>query len=312
MSGGNAFFGRVSLLPNPATAVAIASSIISLDAISAAEDRGLSQYTISSSGTTTALAVVTSITAVGVKRGDQLRLTAGTVSASGITFGAAALGGATGSIVSPGRRNVLLPGTGDSILLTYNGTQWVVSEVQVLSQTTVGWARTYMALTQTVASAVVTNTTNETMFDSRLLLPASYLKAGTTIKCFALVTRVAINGADTTIWRIKLAANPAAAAPIVGATLGETTAAAVPANGYGILQGELVIRTAGAPGTSVQAGRGVTTAGTLARAEVGPTAFSAFTGVDTTVDNTLGVTATQSAANAGNSDRLDMFSVLVA
>ena len=149
---------------------------------------------------------------------------------------------------------------------------------------------------QVAASTAVTATTAATVFDKTAVLPASYLQAGDVIKVRAQVVATATNSTDT----LTLAL-------LIGATAIVTTAAVDVANGdVGFFDFDITIRTIGASGTLVATG--ASALGVPGTVTAKP-AFLASTAVDTTAAQTIGVQATWSTTNAGNSCRLDVLNV---
>jgi hypothetical protein len=149
---------------------------------------------------------------------------------------------------------------------------------------------------QVAASTAVTATTVATVFDKTAVLPASYLQAGDVIKVRAQVVATATNSTDT----LTLAL-------LIGATAIITTAAVDVANGdVGYFDFDITVRTIGASGTLVATGSSAL--GTPGTVTAKP-AFLASTAVDTTAAQTIGVQATWSTNNAGNSCRLDVLNV---
>jgi hypothetical protein len=163
--------------------------------------------------------------------------------------------------------------------------------------------RTGRAYTNTTASAAVTNTITETLFDKSYSIPANTLQPGTLIRIRYQGIATATNGTDTLAIKLYIGG-------LGGAALIAHAATDVANND--VFQGEyeLIVRTIGATGTMVGCGtfKSVPAAeGTATyKDDILPS-----TAIDTTVAKVIGVSATWSAANAGNSCRLDFLRVLI-
>ena len=176
-----------------------------------------------------------------------------------------------------------------------------------------GAANVFTRFAQTTVSSTVTGTTNETYFDRTLTVPANTLIPGTTLKIAAVATQIAENGTDTAVFGIKVATNPAAAPTITGLAIIDSTAQQFTAGAYAILLGELVVRTAGGGGTCYSYGTcQYALAGSGQRAAAASLINSGSASLDTTVDQTVGVTAKFSSGSAGNQAALNMLSILTA
>jgi len=156
------------------------------------------------------------------------------------------------------------------------------------------------------ASTAVSATTSETFFDKYATIDANTLKAGTVLKIRYQGIATATNSTDTLAIKCYLATGIVAGS-ITGTAL--ISAAAVDVANNDTFSGEatIIIRTAGASGTLVASGLYKTTAaeGTATMKDD----ITASTTVDTTVAQYLGVSATWSTNNAGNSCRLDVIAV---
>jgi len=161
----------------------------------------------------------------------------------------------------------------------------------------------------TVPSAAVSNTTNETAFDTNYTIPANTLRVGDVIRVRVQGIATATNGTDTLAIKLYLATDLTAGA-IVGTLL--FTIAATDVANNDVFQGEydLVIRTLGSGGTMVGTGtfKSIPAAeGTMTiKDDILPS-----TTINTTVDQKVAATATWSVANAGNSCRVDVMKVEV-
>lgn len=145
------------------------------------------------------------------------------------------------------------------------------------------------------AGTAVANTTTETTSAS-VALVANELDAGTVLEFHAQGIVTGVNGTPTLTVKIKLGST-------VVATISMGTVAA---NDTYDIMGRIVIRTGGASGTCVAAGRyTVNNAGT----HTGKMFNLASTTVDTTGALTLANTFTWGTAHASNSARCDVFTV---
>lgn len=146
------------------------------------------------------------------------------------------------------------------------------------------------------ASAAVSNTVAETAFDKAVTIPANTLRPGDVIRVRAQVIATLTNVADTLDVQLRL-----------GTTDVVATGAVDVANGdIGFIDFDITIRTIGAGGTMVGAGH--TALGAPGTVTSKPKLLPS-TAIDTTVANSVNVSATWSAANAGNSCRLDVMNV---
>jgi hypothetical protein len=143
------------------------------------------------------------------------------------------------------------------------------------------------------ASSAVTNTVAETAFDKTKVIPANSLKVGDRIKFRAQAIATATNSTDTLNLKLRVG----------GTTILATGAVDVANNDIGYIEGEVTVRTIGAGGTMVAAGVTALGASGTVTAKAGNLPSTAL---NTTVANTVDVTATWSVANAGNSVRLDV------
>jgi hypothetical protein len=158
--------------------------------------------------------------------------------------------------------------------------------------------------TNEAASAAVSNTVTETLFDKSYSFPANTLEPGMLLRLRWQGIATATNATDTLTIRARLGG--------VAGTLLFTHAAQDVANND-VFTGdyEMIVRTIGASGTIVGVGVGKS----IAAAEGTMTSkddILASTTIDTTVAQVLGVTAQWSVANAGNSCRLDFLTVEIA
>lgn len=159
----------------------------------------------------------------------------------------------------------------------------------------------FLAYSNTAASAAITNVNTATLFDKNYTVPVNTLEAGTVIKVRFQGIATGTHSTDTLI--VKL---------LIGGVSGTAllTSATTNATDNDIFAGEcvIVVRTAGASGTfvatgsftSVEAASGVAT-----RVD----AITASTAIDTTATQQIGVSATWSVADTGNTVRLDIFTV---
>lgn len=161
-----------------------------------------------------------------------------------------------------------------------------------------------VAYANTAASAAVTNTTTETLFDTQYSIPASALKAGSVLKIRYQGIATATNATDTLAVKLYIGG-------LTGTVLISHAATDVANNDVFSGEYQLTIRTAGASGTMVGCG----TYKSVPAAE-GTATYKddilASTAIDTTAAQVVGVSATWSVANAGNSCRLDVLTVEIA
>jgi hypothetical protein len=147
------------------------------------------------------------------------------------------------------------------------------------------------------ASAALTNSTTETTLDTRTIA-ANFLKAGDVVEIIGQGIATATNANDTLTIKIKLG----------GTVVCATAAVDVADNDVWFLHTFVTIRTDGASGTMVASGiQQVGVEGT-ATMRMDIVASSA---VDTTGTLAAILTATWSAASAGNSCRNDAFIVKI-
>lgn len=155
----------------------------------------------------------------------------------------------------------------------------------------------------TAASTAISNTTTETMFSNFLTLPPNSVAPGSLLQIRYQGIATATNSTDTLAIKLYLATATTAGA-IAGTTLVSHAATDVANND--VFQGEyeVTFRTIGSSGTMAGCG----TYKSVPAAE-GTATYKddilASTSVDTTAALYIGVSATWSVANAGNSCRLD-------
>lgn len=156
----------------------------------------------------------------------------------------------------------------------------------------------------TAASTAVTASSTETLFDKYYSIPANKLKASTRVNIRYQGIATATNSTDTLTIKLYIGG-------LTGTAL--ISHAATDVANDNVFSGEymLIIRTAGASGTMVGCGtyKSVPAAeGTATyKDEILPS-----TTIDTTAAQVVGVSATWSTTNAGNSCRLDVLSVDIA
>jgi len=146
------------------------------------------------------------------------------------------------------------------------------------------------------ASTAVTNTTTETAFDKAVTIPANTLKVGDVIRVRAQAIATLTNATDTLDLQLRLGTTDILA----------TGAVDVANNDIGFIDADIVVRTVGASGTIVAAGH--TALGVPGTVTAKPKLLGSTT-LDTTADQSVNVSATWGAANAGNSVRLDILNV---
>jgi hypothetical protein len=155
--------------------------------------------------------------------------------------------------------------------------------------------------TNEAASAAVSNTAAETLFGTGYTIPGNSLSPGQLIRIRYQGIATATNATDTLAIKLYLGG-------IGGITL--LTQAAQDVANNDVFQGEyvLIVRSIGAAGTVVGCGTGKSVASAEGTMTTKDDILPA-TAIDTTTAKTIGVSATWSAANAGNSCRLDMLVV---
>lgn len=151
------------------------------------------------------------------------------------------------------------------------------------------------------ASTAVTNTTVETLFDKSVTLPADALRPGDVIKVRAQVIATATNSTDTLTLKLYIGG-------LTGTAVVSTGAVDVANGDIGYIDAEIVVRDVGATGHIVAAG--VQALGVPGTVTAKPFLLGS-TVIDTTAAKVIGVSATWSVANAGNSCRLDVLNVQI-
>jgi len=159
------------------------------------------------------------------------------------------------------------------------------------------------AASKTAASSALTDTTTETALDS-YAIPADSLKAGSTIRVRSMGIATATNSTDTL--KIYLSLGPTSTALASREEVLATAAVDVANNDVFYIDALIQVRTLGTGGTAVamieyQDPDAVTTA-------TKRSLKASFT-LNTTVEQTLAVSAEWSVADAGNSCRSDIFAV---
>lgn len=154
------------------------------------------------------------------------------------------------------------------------------------------------------ASAAVTNTVTETLFDKNYTFPANTLEPEMVIKLKWQGIATATNATDTLAIRVRIGG-------LAGTLLFTHAATDVANNDVFSGEYELVIRTIGVTGTVVGFGTGKAVAAAEGTATYKDDILASTT-IDTTAAQLVGVTAQWSVANAGNSCRLDFFKVEIA
>ena len=163
------------------------------------------------------------------------------------------------------------------------------------------WTNVYAS---TAASAAITNTTDEAIFDDSVTLPAGMLKPGTRIRITAQGIATSTNGTDALTLVLRIGG-------VAGTALISLAATDVADDDSWLFQCELVIRTVGATGTFVGNGFHTLVPGAAGTPETRH-AIIASTAINTTVAQEIGVTADWSAASASNSCRSDFLSIEIA
>ena len=246
-AGGSIWADRVRLTAPPA-GTAIAGSLLNLDTV----NLGLAQYGVVGGGGAGQL-LLQSITNVGARIGDRLRLTA---EGTGFTVVSAAPGGALGTFLTPGLRNLVLGSSRDAIDVVFNGSQWVVVGYQSVGTT--NFANQYLAFIQTAASAIISSAGGgvplaESSFSVNFPIPANAMVVGSSLRISAMVV-CTTSGGDASLARLRIGPTTA---PPSGQILAQPLAAGtiLLANGYTILTAEIVFRASGAGATVTGHGR---------------------------------------------------------
>ena len=159
------------------------------------------------------------------------------------------------------------------------------------------------AATKTAASSALTNTTDETALDS-LAIPANTLVAGSTIRVQGMsIVTVVTSNPDLQFF---LSLGPTSTALASREEIITTTDAEVAANDVFYVDAVIQVRTIGSSGTAVAMCeyQDPDAVGTQAKRTI----KASFT-LNTTVEQTLAVSAQWSAASASNSCRSDVFCV---
>lgn len=154
--------------------------------------------------------------------------------------------------------------------------------------------------TATAASTAVTNTTDETLFDTNVSLPPDTLRVGSVVRIRAQGIATATNSTDTLTIVLYIGG-------LAGTALVSLPATDVADNDTWLIDCTVTIRTQGASGTLVATG--TYTAPGAAGTPTVRHAFVASTAIDTTVAQVIGCGADWSVADAGNSCRQDVFVV---
>ncbi len=144
-------------------------------------------------------------------------------------------------------------------------------------------------------------TATETLFSTNYSIPANTLRAGSLIKVNYQGIATAANANDTLQLKLYIGG-------LLGTALQTTTATDATANDIFSGTEQIIIRTAGASGTFVANGT-VTLVQAAVNVATRVDTFTASTAVDTTAAQVIGVSATWSSTNAGNSCRLDVMAV---
>ena len=154
--------------------------------------------------------------------------------------------------------------------------------------------------TAVAPSTAVSNTSAGTLFDKNFTIPANLLQAGDRLRIRFAGTATATHTTDTLAIALYIGGT--------GGTALLSLAARDVANGdlfYGDV--DLVVRTAGATGTFVATG--TAPANPNAAGTAAAIYLVASTTIDTTATQQIGVAATWSAADVGNSCRLDVLDI---
>jgi hypothetical protein len=159
-----------------------------------------------------------------------------------------------------------------------------------------------LAYSNTAASSAHTNSTDEALFSTNYSIPANTLKAGTVIKVRFQGIATATNSSDTLTIKLYLGG-------LAGTAILTGTATDVVNNNIFAGEATIVVRTAGASGTFVAVGTHTDVPAASGTAAHDITEITASTTIDTTAAQVIGVGADWSAADPGNSARLDILTV---
>lgn len=159
----------------------------------------------------------------------------------------------------------------------------------------------FVSYTKAAAGTALTNTTTPTNLAVAPAIPANVLRAGDRIRIRVQVIAPLTNASDTLALKLRLV-------PATGSAIDLVTIAAVNVsnNDIGYIDFEVVVRTIGATGAMV--GAGVAGLGTPGTVTALPASLPSSL-IDTTIAQTIGVLGTWSAADPGNSCRLDVLNV---
>lgn len=152
------------------------------------------------------------------------------------------------------------------------------------------------------ASTAVTASSTETLFSTSYSIPANTLRAASVVKIRYQGIATATNATDTLQVILRIGG-------VAGTALLTGTATDVANNAIFAGEFTLVVRTAGSSGTMVGYGTHTDVPAASGTAVHDITETLASTALDTTIAQVVGVTATWSTTNAGNSCRLDILVV---
>lgn len=238
---------------------------------------------------------------VGVADTDIASSALGSISVEGVFAFTKAAGSITFAIDDPvywddtNNTAVATPGAGPYLGLCVKAAAAADTEVHVKLDPH-GRAERSLLFSAAAASAAVTNTAVETAFDKAVTIPANTLRPGDVIRVRAQGTVTAANLADTLDIQLRLGATDVLATGAVDSAVGDIF----------FIDADITIRTIGAGGTMVAAGH---TANGVPGTVTAKPRFLGSTAIDTTVEQSVNVSATWSLANAGNSCRLDVMNV---
>lgn len=155
------------------------------------------------------------------------------------------------------------------------------------------------AFDQIIASNAVSATDTEVFFDQTYAIPANTLRSSVSVNILTQGIITADNSSDTLTIKVYFG----------GTTLLTTDAVDVSANDIWYANINVIIRTSGSSGTMVSTGA-YQDPGTSGTANL-EACYVASTAINTTIENTIRVSAEWSTTNAGNSCRQDIFKVRV-
>jgi hypothetical protein len=154
------------------------------------------------------------------------------------------------------------------------------------------------------ASAAITASSTEALFDKQYSIPASTLVAGSIIKVRFQGIATATNSTDTLTIKLYIGG-------LAGTAILTGTATDVADNAIFAGEAMIQLRTVGASGTLVAVGTHADVPAASGTATHGICEITASTAIDTTVAQVVGVSGKWSTTSASNSCRLDIMAVAI-